>query len=341
MSRFTSAQATPVREEGSETPASTISMMDLAAILESIDWDSVSFGGDDDERARMAPIPEASEEAEAATTTPLKTAAPQTVSSPAIDTTPSSGTKRADSQQLHRLLCTATAVRFRELLPRLRQLQLVLPRLSDAPILLQDVDAINHEALQLLCTPGSLENRSFLGMLQNILDSNQREQRKGGAKMMSKTKFFEHLYFVVPVHSQKAKKEDRHARNAIRLLLAGFALAEMHGTGQLHSEPHTKLLAEFESFYPQWQQDHSDIVAPMGAKSLHTDFSEETIFRIYCLFREVYQIIPLKNNLELCLLLLSVVEGGGVHRQRGGHMTKADQLYRDVLETLASYLNVA
>lgn len=316
-------------------------MMDLATILESIDWDSVSFGGDDEERARMAPIPEASEETEAAaaapattTTTPVKT-----VSAASTNTTPSSGSKSTD--QLHRLLCASTAVRFRELLPDLRKHQLVLPRLFDAPILLQDVDVINHEALRSLCTPGSLENQSFLSMLQNILVTNQREQRKGGAKMMSKTKFFEHLYFVVPVHSQKAKKEDRHARNAIRLLLAGFALAEMHGTGQCHGDPHISMVTEFESFYPQWQRDHSDIVAPMGAKTLHTDFSEETIFRVYCLFREVFQIIPLKNNLELCLLLLSVVEGGGVHRQRGGHMTKADQLYRDVLETLATYMNVA
>lgn len=314
-------------------------MVDLAAILESIDWDSLSFC-DDEEKTRLTSIPEAPEETAAATTTPVKTA-PQSISAGNSETTPSSGNKRNDPQQLHRLLCSATAVRFRELLPSLRQLHLVLPRLSDAPILLQDVDAINQDALHSLCTPGSPDNQAFLGMLQGILASNQREQRKGGAKMVSKTKFFEHLYFVVPVHSQKAKKEDRHARNAIRLLLAGFALAEMHGTGQLHSETHSKMVEEFQSFYPRWQQDHSDIVAPMGSTAPHADFSEETLFRIFCLFREVYQIIPLKNNLELCLLLLSVVEGGGVHRQRGGHMTKADQLYRDVLETLATFMNVA
>lgn len=250
------------------------------------------------------------------------------------EVTPSGG-----SNLLHRQLYMRTAPLLHEVLSYVQgQHQLILPRLTDAPHILRDIDIIDHSALQLLCTRGSPEYVAFIQMLEAISDANVGNRDSSipvkEKKKFSKAKFFEHLYYVVPVHSSNAKKEDRHARNAIRLLLAGLALAEMHQTSYIGSSSHQQLLQEFLHYHERWVAAHPDIW------SASSDITDSTLLRIFVLFREVFQIIPLRNNLELCMLLLSVVEAAGVHRQRGGHMTKADNLYRDVLESIATAMNV-
>jgi len=137
------------------------------------------------------------------------------------------------------------------------------------------------------------------------------------------------LQEVIPPHSIGDHKAERLTRQAASLLLATSILAHHKGLDlSLPEDVYQSNLSMFQVCMEKFlHQNH--IFLSEDRKACIRD----ALPRLFFFFIELFTILPLKGNLEVCLLLLSFLEGDGKHHQRGG--TNADvtyKFYREFLE---------
>jgi len=183
---------------------------------------------------------------------------------------------------------------------------------------------VESSLLSEICDPTSARHKEVYA----ALTSAQQMQKSRASSQRSSKKWMSALHEVIPPHSIGDHKAERITRQAALLLLATSILTHHNGLDlplpqHVYSSNLSMYHASMEKFL---HQNH--IFLSDDRKACIRD----ALPRLFFFFLELFTIMPLKGNLEVCLLLLSFLEGDGKHHQRGG--TNADVTYKFYREFL-------
>lgn len=200
---------------------------------------------------------------------------------------------------------------------------LLLPRLKMLRKMLSRCDFVIHEELYRICDSLTDKHRLVLQSLKNSQSSlsNHRQVNK---------QWVDELRSVVVPHQVKDHKAERLVRSAVQVLIATLTLCQESGRCWAQTKQ-GDISNEFAMFYQKMEKFLNQ----------NCDFLQEkrqavicnALPRLFVFFTELFTFLPLKGNLEVCLLVLSFLEGNGKHHQRGG--ANADvtyKFYRSFLE---------
>lgn len=207
--------------------------------------------------------------------------------------------------------------KYYQLSKRLESRNLLLPSLKVVFRLLSRLDFVQAVKLeQVCCTEHDLH-----GSVLSTLHSVQMQRLRGSPSK----KWMASVYEIVPPHEEGAHKAERLTRQAALLLLCTSILCH-------HARRNAQALvavekALFQLHMDKFLQQRNAFLMLERQKPVR-----DALLRLYVFFTELFTIIPLKANLEVCLLLLSFLESEGVHHQRGG--TNADETYKFYREFL-------
>lgn len=207
--------------------------------------------------------------------------------------------------------------KYYQLSKRLDSRNLLLPSLKFVFRMLSRLDFVQVDKLEQAC---SIEHDLHSHVL-STLHSVQVQRLRGSPSK----KWMTSVYDIVPPHEEGAHKAERLTRQAALLLLCTSILCH-HGRRNAQSLIALER-ALFQLHMDKFLQQRNAFLTLERQKPVR-----DSLLRLYVFFTELFTIIPLKANLEVCLLLLSFVEGEGVHHQRGG--TNADETYKFYREFL-------
>lgn len=207
--------------------------------------------------------------------------------------------------------------KYYQLSKRLENRNLLLPNLKLACRLLSRFDFVQVAKLEQVCST----EHDLHGHVLSTLHSVQMLRLRGSPSK----KWMASVYDIVPPHEEGAHKAERLTRQAALLLLCTSILCHHARRNAQSFVPVEKAL--FQLHMDKFLQQRNAFLMLERQKPVR-----DALLRLYVFFTELFTIIPLKANLEVCLLLLSFLEGEGVHHQRGG--TNADETYKFYREFL-------
>lgn len=210
---------------------------------------------------------------------------------------------------------------------RLQQRNRLIPTLRQVRKLCGYLEFVQVNALTEVCNPDSVAHKAVYNVLSAVSGARSLTQR-------SSKKWMTALYDVIPPHNVRDHKAERITRQATSLLLATSILAHHKGLDlPLPEHVYVTNMSMYRIYMEKFLVQNQGFLAD-GRKTA----IREALPRLFFFFIELFTILPLKGNLEVCLLLLSFLESEGKHHQRGG--TNADVTYKFYREFL-EYIDVS